>query len=1051
MPTWLDIFREDRNPIQRVQAPVELAMNLVPGVHDAGRPAQAGDPVDLFSGIMTISNTDIAIRGARGSIAVVRNYRSLTAVVGPFGVGGNHNYNYGIDNAFPQGAAVLNLIMPDGNRYPFNKTGNVLINSTIPMFKGATLTVNGDNSADLQWKNGTIWRFAPADFQNGLLLASLRDTNGNTVTVSRDGNFRVTSVTDPVGRQLVFAYDSSSRITSITDPIGRVVRYTYNPQGSLGTVQDLAGGTTRYDYDTRNNMVRYTDAKGIVQAQNTLDSVGRVIKQVRPDGGVLDFSYTPINPTVPTSQMLKTAVVDNKGVSAIYRFNTEGFVADVTSTEGQTRRHTMPIGNLRTIIEEGPFKVGYTYDVNGNVLTYTDATGLVTQYAYESTFNKVTQVTDPLGNVTKLVYDSRGNLTSTTDANGNATQFKYDANGLLTETTDAQGNKTKSTYDSFGNLTSATNAVGTTTSFLYDGISRRVGVKDALGRVSQATYDPLGRTLTQTDARGAVTRMTYDPNGNLLTVTDARNNTTAFTYDPMNRVATRTDPLGRADSRVYDTNGNLTQYTDRRGLVSTYVYDNLNRLAAETYADATVVRTYDSLGRLTRVDDTASGVFTFGYDPAGRLKNSATPFGTINYGHDGRGLVNSRQVVGDSPLSYNYDPVGNLTSAAMPQMAASFTYDSRNLLSNISRANGVSSAYAYDPAARLLSITHARGATTIDVESYGYDIVGNRTQHGTSIGQPSSTQPTVNQFNANNQLTFFGGIANSYDLNGNLAQESGTVTYAWDGRNRLKSIASSSGQLTEFTYDFAGNMLRQRDTGSLNLTKTFVLDGATNVAYSTSSDGDGYTVLSGRAIDSHLAIKRLSADMEYGLGDAINSTVATVDESGQPKSIFIYDAYGKTMTVGTYPFQFTGRVQVKSDRYYYRARFYNSATGGFISEDPVGFAGGDVNLYGYARNSPLIYTDPSGKITQIEVALAVALATRAVYLICTSPASRNFGLCNPQRLYQYYKIGKDFPPALEGLAEDIGTLTRDFEDALDDYFERLDRDLLESCRVMNSF
>jgi uncharacterized protein RhaS with RHS repeats len=32
----------------------------------------------------------------------------------------------------------------------------------------------------------------------------------------------------------------------------------------------------------------------------------------------------------------------------------------------------------------------------------------------------------------------------------------------------------------------------------------------------------------------------------------------------------------------------------------------------------------------------------------------------------------------------------------------------------------------------------------------------------------------------------------------------------------------------------------------------------------------------------------------------------------------------------------------------------------FISEDPVGFSGGDANLYGYVGNNPTNYTDPSG-------------------------------------------------------------------------------------------
>jgi hypothetical protein len=32
-----------------------------------------------------------------------------------------------------------------------------------------------------------------------------------------------------------------------------------------------------------------------------------------------------------------------------------------------------------------------------------------------------------------------------------------------------------------------------------------------------------------------------------------------------------------------------------------------------------------------------------------------------------------------------------------------------------------------------------------------------------------------------------------------------------------------------------------------------------------------------------------------------------------------------------------------------------------LQKDPIGFSGGNLNLYGYTQNNPLIYTDPSGK------------------------------------------------------------------------------------------
>jgi hypothetical protein len=45
----------------------------------------------------------------------------------------------------------------------------------------------------------------------------------------------------------------------------------------------------------------------------------------------------------------------------------------------------------------------------------------------------------------------------------------------------------------------------------------------------------------------------------------------------------------------------------------------------------------------------------------------------------------------------------------------------------------------------------------------------------------------------------------------------------------------------------------------------------------------------------------------------------------------------------------------------YRARYYNPTTGRFLSEDPMGFAGGGPNLYTYAGDDPTNFYDPSGE------------------------------------------------------------------------------------------
>ena len=60
-------------------------------------------------------------------------------------------------------------------------------------------------------------------------------------------------------------------------------------------------------------------------------------------------------------------------------------------------------------------------------------------------------------------------------------------------------------------------------------------------------------------------------------------------------------------------------------------------------------------------------------------------------------------------------------------------------------------------------------------------------------------------------------------------------------------------------------------------------------------------------------------------------------------------------------YRYTGReYDADIGLYYYRNRWYDPEVGRFISEDPIGFAGGDINLYGYVGNNPLNFIDPYG-------------------------------------------------------------------------------------------
>ncbi|MBK7707789.1 MAG: RHS domain-containing protein [Acidobacteria bacterium] len=108
--------------------------------------------------------------------------------------------------------------------------------------------------------------------------------------------------------------------------------------------------------------------------------------------------------------------------------------------------------------------------------------------------------------------------------------------------------------------------------------------------------------------------------------------------------------------------------------------------------------------------------------------------------------------------------------------------------------------------------------------------------------------------------------------------------------------------------------------------------------------------LNGPGIDNKLRMQT-GSDVRYFIADHLGSTNALTDSSGNVTSSASYDSFGNANGNLATRYKFTGREYDDfTGLHCYRARWYDSNLGRFISEDPIGFAGGDVNLYGYVGN-----------------------------------------------------------------------------------------------------
>ena len=113
-------------------------------------------------------------------------------------------------------------------------------------------------------------------------------------------------------------------------------------------------------------------------------------------------------------------------------------------------------------------------------------------------------------------------------------------------------------------------------------------------------------------------------------------------------------------------------------------------------------------------------------------------------------------------------------------------------------------------------------------------------------------------------------------------------------------------------------------------------------------------------------------EMLYYSQDANFNVTALYHPSGWVAERYEYDAYGKVRIMdGSFAsrssslydnvYLYTGReLDDETGLYHYRNRYYHAELGRFLSRDPIGYGGGDVNLCRYVGNGPPTYTDPNG-------------------------------------------------------------------------------------------
>ncbi len=734
-----------------------------------------------------------------------------------------------------------------------------------------------------------------------------------------DGIFRLT-----LKGSEIWTFDASGLPISVADTNGNTITLGYSGN-NLTTIQHSDGQTFALAYDALGRITELTDD---VSRKTQYAYSGETLASVTgPDGAVTSYAYEGAG---AARQYAVTAITYPDGSSIHMSYDIYGRCSG-WMLEGGLEPVTLTYPSLALLAGQNALGAAGTMSFDGanNLLEAVNALGDSTWFQYND-FGGATRMTSPDGAQTEITYDILGAPYRYVDRGGNANLFGFDGlQNLLGWVQDANGNRTVSTRDTKGNLTKVLYVNGSSFQFAHD----------AKGRLTQAT-NRRGKTVTFTrDALGAVTAKAVDGGS-----------TDAVSYDAKHRPVAASDPANPArDVSVAYDEGN----------------DQITHVG---YADGhTLDFTYDIAGNRTQSAGDGGFGLNYLYDTAGRLTELRNAAGDllVEYERNAAGGL-TRETRGNGVYTtYEYSSTGcqitritHYSAAAVPLAGYAYSYDVNGRVVSVAELDGKTTEYAYDAAGNLSHVAYSDGT----YEDYQYDALGNRVSVTTESGS------TAYAANGMNQYVSVGSDLRSYDRDGNLTAVGGGIAYTFDTENQLVGTSTPEGSAT-----YGYNALGQRTLVTHNAATTrYVWDpeGLGNVV----AEYDGGNNLVARYVYANTLIARIDASgnvVYYGF-DGTGNTRLLTNASGQVVGTYDYSAFGLPRgATGSMPnpFQFggaTGVMRESNGLLYMRARYYDPETGRFISEDPIGGAGG-INVYSYAGNDPVNAADPSGldQVTEV--------------------------------------------------------------------------------------
>jgi RHS repeat-associated protein len=794
----------------------------------------------------------------------------------------------------------------------------------------------------------------------------------------------------------VITYAKEKNITIVENSLGHLTTYVMDESGLVVKIVQPNGGETNYKYNEIGWKISETDAIGNV-TKFEYDDLGNTIKTIDPDDTAIEVTYNEFN--------LPVNATDKMGGTWSWSYDDQLRLVKRKDPLGRSTTFEYNGKYLSRFIDPSGLGTIIAFDNAGNLRALTTPDGMQSRWNYDA-LGRCVESYDPKRNVQRTAFDFLDNIIQVDEPDGNIRKLSYDAENNIIAASDRQYSVA---FEYRGmNKMAARIQNNSRVEFDYDTEERLTSIKNEHGSVYSFELDTLGDVLVEQGFDKIRRKYWRDLAGNIFMVERPELSFSEYSYDKLGRVTSVSHIDGEEELFTYREDGELIAAENSHTKLK-FERNILGIIEKEWQNDHWVSSVFDKLDMRIEMRSSMGALQTIKRSIMGDVERMSYSNGNFSngkswetqYRRDELGLEIGRTMPGGVQSKWKRDKLGrpielSINSANNLVTTRRYSWEINDRLHQIEDSLTGTTTFAHDAFGNLAKATYSDGTSLFRAP----DAIGNLFR---------SPDRTDRKYGPAGQLleasTAKGVVKYEYDIEGNLKKkiesDNKEWNYIWNSSGMLSVVKRPDGKRVKFTYDPLGRRMSKSYNG--RITK-WVWDGNvilhewveqfedanddTEVPNSLQSDEANAASLQAQLVgrpsngppeseelklpttwlfdpDTFAPASKIVGDKHYSIiTDHLGTPLSMFDEKGVQAWAAELDIYGTVKNLqgekNDCPFRYPGQYEdSETGLYYNRFRYYDTESGEYVNQDPIGLAGGFLILYSYP-NDPCIHFDPFG-------------------------------------------------------------------------------------------